>query len=476
MPPSRLSPNAVLPILVAVALAATLGVPSAAGRKPESRSALSAERALAATVVESRMAETVRRLVGFGPRMYGTPSHHEAAAWLAAAFREAGLEVTIRKDTARDWYQPVKWELGARAAPGGDRTLLATAWPAIGSPPGAGEADLSVTTSAGAACLVSKLPSPEAAAGCAVMLVDGRAAPSGWPGILRVRGEWKVPIFTVSPREAAPLRDKLLAGAGVRLSFALEATRGHDPADTVVATLPGRDRSKHILFCAHGDSDSGGPGADDNASGVAVVLEIARAAAAAVTSGRMAQPAWDLRFAAWGGEMTSTREYLAAAWSDPSRLQAAINFDQAGYSTRQDALYVEPDDVASNQTLIAIVRGVMGDHLGRQGFPPRAASVKSQGGTDSYVFQDPRAAGAASYPAVTIYTSAWAERRSVPMTPGFPPLNWYPEEKPGTIEVDGDPYYHSAGDTPGRTTDLDPFEMGWCARVALLSARRLMGQ
>jgi hypothetical protein len=72
---------------------------------------LTAERKLAATVSETRMVETVRRLVGFGPRMYGTPSNHETATWLAGAFREAGLEVTVRQDTPRDWYQPVSWEV-----------------------------------------------------------------------------------------------------------------------------------------------------------------------------------------------------------------------------------------------------------------------------------------------------------------------------------------------------------------------------
>ena len=57
------------------------------------------------------MVETVRTLVGFGTRMYGTPSNHAAAAWLAGAFTQAGLEVTVRKDTPRDWYQPVSWEV-----------------------------------------------------------------------------------------------------------------------------------------------------------------------------------------------------------------------------------------------------------------------------------------------------------------------------------------------------------------------------
>ena len=457
-----------------------VGLMTAGVSRPAARQkgdALSVERKLAAAISETRMVETVRRLVGFGQRMYGTPSNHASAAWLASAFREAGLDVTIRKDTARDWYQPGKWAIEVKPGDtGGQTVMLSTAWPAIGAPAAGGEGDLSVTAASGAVCLVSKAPTPETTTGCVAVLFDGRASPSGWPAVPRVRGTWTIPIFGLSPQESAPLRAQVTAGAKLRVSFTLEALRGHDSADTVVATLPGKDRSRYILFCAHGDSDSGGPGADDNESGEATVLENATSAAAAVKKGLMPQPAWDLRFAAWGGEMMSTREYLAALATDPSHLEAVINFDQAGFSASKDALYVEPDDVPVNSALIGMVRAVMKDHLGSRGFPARAASVKSQGGTDSYVFQNTRTPGATLYPAVSIYTSAWDHEEAVPMTPGFPPLNWYPGEKPGMITVDGDPFYHSAGDTPAHTTDTKPFDMGWCARVGLLSARRLMGQ
>jgi hypothetical protein len=161
---------------------------------------------------------------------------------------------------------------------------------------------------------------------------------------------------------------------------------------------------------------------------------------------------------------------------DTAKLQAVFNYDMAGFGSSKDALYVEPDDVAVNRDVITLVRGVMKDHLGTKGFPERAASVKSQGGTDSYVFQNTRTRDAAQYPAVTIYTSAWDKERTLPVTEGFPPLNWYADEKPGMLTVDNDPFYHSVGDTPANTTDTEPFDMGWCARVGLLSARRLMGQ
>jgi len=436
--------------------------------------ALDAERSLAASVSERRMVETVRHLVAVGPRQYGTPSNHAAAEWLVAAFREAGLEAAVREDPPRNWYEPVAWELrvkpdGAGAAP----VVLKTAWPSSGAPSGKGEGALSLDRSQGAVCLTSTNPTPESAAGCAAVLFDGRVSASGWPGVSRLRGTWTIPVFAVSPSETAPLRERLAAGGSVTVAFALDAKTGNGAAHTVVATLPGRDRSKYILFCAHGDSDSGGPGANDNASGVAIVLEIARAVAAAVKSGAIPQPAWDLRFASWGGEIASTREYVAGMGRDTSSLQAVFNYDQSGFGSSKDALYVEPDDVPANREVVTLVRSVMADHIGGRGFPEHAASIQTQGGTDSYVFQ-PRAQGAKVYPSVTLYTSAWDKERAVPVTDGFPPIEWYPGEQPGMVTVDGDAFYHSVGDTPANTTDAEPSNMGWCARVGLLSALRLM--
>jgi hypothetical protein len=450
-----------------------------AAAQPKVTPALTTERTLAATVSEQRMVETVRKLVGFGTRMYGTPSNHASAQWLADEFKRAGLDVTIRQDTPRDWYMPVSWEIRvSAAAPAGKPApvpvVLKTTWPNSGAPSSKGEGALSIDAAPGAVCLMSKAPTPETTVGCVAALFDGRVSSSGWPNVGRSRGTFTIPVFVLSPREANPLRERLAAGEKIQIAFALEAKSGNAAGETVVATLPGKDRSKYVLFCAHGDSDSGGPGADDNASGVATVLEIARTAAAAIKAGKLAQPAWDMRFAAWGGEMSSTREYYAALDKDASKLQGVFNYDQAGFGSTKEALYVEPDDVPVNKDVIAVVRGVMQEHIGAKGFPEHAASIKSQGGTDSYVFQNTRTAGATLYPSVTIYTSAWDKPNEVALTEGFPPLNWYPDEKPGKITVDGDPFYHSVGDTPANTTDNEPSNMGWCARVGLVSALRMM--
>src|SRR5512146_3252822 len=178
-------------------LCGVVGVSLLAGvavRAQQDEGALSAERALAATVSEARMVETVRRLVGFGTRMYGTPSNHDAAAWLAGAFREAGLEVTIRQDAPRDWYQPISWEVRTGDAGGAASTALKTAWPFSGSPSGKGGGDLTLQAASGAVCLISGSPTADNTTGCAAVLYDGRASASGWPSVGRLRGTaWNIP-------------------------------------------------------------------------------------------------------------------------------------------------------------------------------------------------------------------------------------------------------------------------------------------
>ena len=210
------------------------------------------------------MVETVRRLVGFGTRMYGTPSNHEAAAWLASQFREAGLEVQVRQDTPRDWYQPVSWEI--RTALGHGRRDVHRAEDDVAEFRGA------LRRKGRACCRSTRRPAPCASCrsqpdagdddgmrggavrrpGGGVGLADGRPA-------ARHLDDSGV---RVSPRESTPLRERVTAGEKVRVSLRARGEERQRPGRTVVATLPGKDRSKYILFCAHGDSDSGGPGAE----------------------------------------------------------------------------------------------------------------------------------------------------------------------------------------------------------------------
>ncbi|MFG1691253.1 M28 family metallopeptidase [Gemmatimonadota bacterium] len=459
--PLLLIPNATSPSLPADE--APIAVQSTDHQDPD------IERALAGMVSEVRMQETVRRLTAFGPRMGGTSSGDAAAEWLAGMFSQAGLEVEIREDAEVDFHEEDEWEVSVV-----DGATLTMAWPNGGSPSVEGTGPLSLTPAEGAVWLTSENPSPEDAAGCLAVLHEARPSPSGWPTPGRLRGEWSTPVFRIAPDEATALRAGLEEDPDTRIRVSLIARTGRGRPKTVVATLPGRDRSRYFIFSAHGDSDAGGPGADDNASGVAVVLEIGRVLSDAVQSGLIDRPAYDIRFISWGTEIGSTRQYVQKVSDEEPRLQGVINYDQAGFGSWRDALYFEPDDVPVNSGIITLIRSVASDHLNQEGFPQHFASTRSQGGTDSYVFQSERVVGDDIVPSITVYTSAWNRLNPLPVTLGFEPVNWYEDEEEGMVSVDGDAFYHSAGDTPENTTDKEPWNMGWCARVGLLTARRFI--
>ena len=85
---------------------------------------------------------------------------------------------------------------------------------------------------------------------------------------------------------AARYVEEQLRSAG--LAVAEESYRVHgEPVSNVVAVIPGATRPEEIVLVgAHYDSVSGSPGANDNATGVAALLEIARALAAGQPPGR----------------------------------------------------------------------------------------------------------------------------------------------------------------------------------------------
>ena len=133
---------------------------------------------------------------------------------------------------------------------------------------------------------------------------------------------------------------------------------------------------------------------------------------------------------------------------------------------------LEPDDVAGNVAFIEAAGRVLRDRAGTAGFPERWATNKSLGGTDSYVFSGSRRFRDGGLPAVTMYTSAWGRPDEHPRTPGMPGESWRDRDR---VEIDYDRFYHSAGDTPENTTDREPENMGWCARVGLQSALDYLG-
>lgn len=119
-----------------------------------------------------------------------------------------------------------------------------------------------------------------------------------------------------------------------------DVLREHGPARNVIGVVPGVDRSRAVLVGAHYDHlGFGGTGslaqneraihngADDNASGTAAVLEVARLLASGP------KPASDVVIALWSGEELGLlgSEHWADAQAAPlGRVHAGINLDMVG--------------------------------------------------------------------------------------------------------------------------------------------------
>jgi hypothetical protein len=139
--------------------------------------------------------------------------------------------------------------------------------------------------------------------------------------------------FMVSPAQAAVWRERLAAGEAVRLRAEVRAGRHPGVYAIPTATIPGADpelRRQEIVFSCHLDHQR--PGANDNASGCATILEVARALAKLVREGKVPPPRRTLRFV-WPPEIEGTIALLNARphsidWA--ARARAVIHLDMVG--------------------------------------------------------------------------------------------------------------------------------------------------
>ena len=133
--------------------------------------------------------------------------------------------------------------------------------------------------------------------------------------------------FMVSPARARAWQERLRRGEAVRLRAEVDA--GQAPSAYLIPTaiIPGRDRTREIVFSCHLDHPS--PGANDNASGCAGELEIARALARLVRDGALPRPERTIRFI-WPPEVEGTIALLNARPEFARRTLATIHLDMIG--------------------------------------------------------------------------------------------------------------------------------------------------
>ncbi len=138
--------------------------------------------------------------------------------------------------------------------------------------------------------------------------------------------------FMVSLKQARAWQQRLAGGAAVHLRAAVRAGQHPGSYDIVTAVIPGHDSlpavaAEEIVFSCHLDHQR--PGANDNASGCAVILEAARTLAKLIREGRLPPPRRTLRFL-WPPEVEGTIAVLNARPDLAARARAVIHLDMVG--------------------------------------------------------------------------------------------------------------------------------------------------
>lgn len=145
--------------------------------------------------------------------------------------------------------------------------------------------------------------------------------------------------FMISPKTASVLRARLAHGERIRLHAIVRAGQHAGNYEIVTGIIPGSDpRLKHqeIAFSCHLDHQQ--PGANDNASGCATILEVARSLCKLIGENKLAPPPRTLRFI-WPPEVEGTAALLNAHADFAQHIKAVIHMDMVGGSPQTKAVF-----------------------------------------------------------------------------------------------------------------------------------------
>lgn len=280
-----------------------------------------------------RAGADVEALVKLGPRVAGTSVMKQASSYLVEEYRQAGYTTEIQTFT-----YPKFEDLGSSLQVGGTTVkglaLRGTIASKVNAPlvavPNVGRTeDFAQVNVKGAIAIVRRgeirflEKAQNASAAGAIALVIVNSQPGNLTGTLG--GAAKIPVIALSGEQGNPLIDRAQKQQ-IQASLNVNARQRTVTGRNVVAHLPGVAQPK-VLLGGHYDSVAGAPGANDNASGTAVVLEIARRLSGTPQAGQT----W---FVAFDGEedgLHGSRAFVKAASPQfLSSLKAMLNFDMVG--------------------------------------------------------------------------------------------------------------------------------------------------
>ncbi len=157
-----------------------------------------------------------------------------------------------------------------------------------------------------------------------------RGVPSGTLAIPGIR----IPVVLVSARALGD------SGDGDQAEVAVEAESRRGRTENVIAETPGGDPDRIVMAGGHLDSVAGGPGINDNGSGVSTLIEAAEAIGPKPPGARV-------RLAFWAAEelgLLGSRHYVDSLdRAAKRRIAAYVNLDMVGSPNAVPELYSDGD-------------------------------------------------------------------------------------------------------------------------------------
>lgn len=206
--------------------------------------------------------------------------------------------------------------------------------------------------------------------------------------------------FVLSPREGEKLRGLIKKRAQdgeppVKVR-AKVVSRFYDGEIEVVSALIPGEMGQEVVMVAHLCHPR--PSANDNASGSAAALEIARTLQRLVDAGKLAPPRRGIRFL-WVPEMTGTYAYLATREDEIERMVAGLNLDMVGQNQELcgSSFLIECPPQAMPSFAPVLLERLREELLGETSALGgtgeyalfRHAVIPFSGGSDHYILSDP---------------------------------------------------------------------------------------
>ena len=287
--------------------------------------------------VETKRANAdVEALVNLGARVAGTPATEKASNYLLQEYRKAGYLAEIQT-----FSYPKFVDLGSNLtidgkvitgkALNGSQSGTLTA-PLVIVPNFGRKADYASVNVTGKVAVVKRgeirfLEKAQNAANAgAIGLVVVNTKPGNLFGTLG--GDVKIPVLALTDEAGKSLLNANQSPRQVNL--VVNTRQGNITGRNVIARLPAVTQPK-IILGGHYDSVVGSPGANDNASGTAVVLAIARKAAKTP----LARQAWFMAFDGEEDGLHGSKAFVSSAKPELLQgLKAMFNFDMVGVNDR----------------------------------------------------------------------------------------------------------------------------------------------